>query len=92
MVLRLGCSDRSKSALDLATVAALHTAFRAKGTTYAFTDSIDNAFTVVILDFTPVPFLRAQPAGGGSYVTLFAYTMELQVVACTRLLGASYSE
>jgi hypothetical protein len=87
--LHLGSGDRQ--VLDLTTVQALYVRYLVKGATYAFTDWLGNAFTVFIKDFHPVPKIRGKLADG-SETTLFTYTMELWVTACTQVLGVAYVE
>ena len=87
--------------LDLPTVIALHNRFRTRGTTYAFTDWLGNAFTVFIDAFVPVPLKKGFALQVSSYtsssrsdtssqISLFTYSMELRVTAITTLLGVAY--
>lgn len=63
-------------------VRALHERYRRRGAVYPLQDWLGNAFTVYMLDFQPV---EAQLGGA------WRYTMELQVLGITELLGESYT-
>jgi len=68
--------------LEQSVVEALHTKYRTKGATYTLTDWAGNSFTVFIMGF------EAEPTFIG---TLFKYTMTLQVLGITNLLGTAYT-
>jgi hypothetical protein len=87
--LKLGSGNERFMALDV--VLALHTKFRAPGATYLFTDWLSNQFMVFIKAFVPVPF-KMGGDGLGNTVSLFTYTMDLQVTTILKLLGTPYSE
>ena len=71
--------------LEDAVVQSLHTKYRTRGATYAFTDWLGNSFTVFIKTFVPVPLKK------GPGVSLYRYTMELQVLTITNLFGVAYT-
>lgn len=68
--------------MEKSVVATLHTKYRTKGATYSLTDWFGNSFTVFIEDFDPEPARMR---------TLFRYTMTLQVLGITTLLGTAYT-
>jgi hypothetical protein len=71
-----------KQLLEISAVQSLETLASTKGATYTLTDWAGNEFTVFIMDFRPDPTFLG---------SLFAYTMELHVLAVTKLYGGSYS-
>lgn len=68
--------------LDTFVVDAIHLKYRTPAATYTFTDWMNNSFTVFILDF------RAWPNFVGP---LWAYEMQLQVIAISLLFGEAYT-
>lgn len=87
--------------LDQPTMVALHNLFRARGTTYPFSDWVGNVFTVFIDSFVPVPLKKGFALHVSSYtsssrsdtsapISLFTYAMELRVVSISQLFGSAY--
>jgi len=79
---RLTLASGPSGFLEKSVVEDLHAKYRTKGATYSLTDWFGNSFTVFIVDFDPEP-ARAR--------TLFRYTMTLQVLGITTLLGTAYT-
>lgn len=73
----LELSSGDTGPLTTVTVQALLALARVKGVTYALTDALGNAATVLIMDFTPTH------RGGG----LWDYSMSLSIRAATKILG-----
>jgi hypothetical protein len=67
--------------LDTATVQSLHTLYRTRGVSHAYTDFLGNAFTVFIVDFRPVIF---RPG-------LYHWSMDLRCLNITTLFGQAYT-
>lgn len=79
--------------LDQAVMLLLYNKYLARGTVYAFTDWLGNDFDVFIKSFVPQPFKRGMgKAGSGpDPITLWTYTMELQVLTIRAVCGATYT-
>ncbi len=69
----------------------LYNKYLARGFTYTFTDWLGNDFQVFIKSFVPVPFKRGADKGGNSVLSLYTYTMELQVLQINKIAGATYT-
>jgi len=79
---RLYLASGNSGFLEKSVVDALHTKYRTKGATYTLTDWSGNSFTVFLVEFEAEPtFIR----------TLFRYSMTLQVLGITNLLGTAYT-
>lgn len=76
--------------IDEPTRAALFALYATKGATYTLTDWLGNVFTVFILDFISVPFLKGRDQSGTS-ISLLTYTMSLRTTGITTLFGTPYT-
>ena len=86
--LRLGSGENRF--LDELIMAALHSRYRTHSVTYVLTDWLGNNFTVFIKNFIVIPFRRGRDVSGAP-ISLWHYTMELQVVTINQLLGVAYT-
>lgn len=76
--------------LNESTVIELHNRHRTRGLVYTFTDWLGNSFGVFIKSFVPIPVKKGRDTAGVVSV-VYSYTMELQVLSITQLLGVAYT-
>ena len=62
------------------------------GTPHTFKDFLGNEYSVVMIDFTPVPTRLPDLDGNGAIIgQLYRYTMNLRVLSISKLRGVTYS-
>jgi len=76
--------------LEESVMLALHSRYRTKGVAFSFSDWLNNGFTVFIKDFYVDPWMKGISPSGGT-ISLYTYTMDLQVVSMTQFVGQAYT-
>jgi len=76
--------------LEESIMLSLYGFYRTPGGVFSLTDWLNNSFTVFIKDFYVDPWLKGQ-GPTGTTISLYTYTMDLQVISIINLIGVPYT-